>query len=248
MPPPDDALAGLLGPGTLLAVSWVDHETGTLLPVERWAALCKASGAQMVVDACQALGKVPIALDSLEVDAVAFAATKIGGPAGAGAVVLKRGIDLDSLLLGGGQERGRRAGAPDVTAAAGFGGACAALAARLAAQPAIGRHRDRLEAHLIALGGVVNGAESARVKTVTNASFEGQRGQELVAALDVEGVCAASGAACSSGVSEASPVVRAMYPDAEWRARAALRLSLGPETTDADVASAMEALSVVLSR
>jgi cysteine desulfurase len=162
--------------------------------------------------------------------------------------VVKRGIVFDSVLRGGGQERGRRPGASDVIAAAGFGGTCTAVAARLEAQPAIARRRDRLEAYLVERGAVVNGAAGERVATVTNVSIEGRRGQELVAALDVEGLCVASGAACSSGVTEESPVLRAMYPDEPWRARSALRASLGPETTDDEVKAAIGVLELVLGR
>ena len=246
---PDDAtVAALLGPNVLLAVGWVNHETGTILPVDRWARLAREHGARMAVDGSQALGKVPVSAPALGAATLALAAPKIGGPAGAGAVVVARDVDLAPVLHGGGQERGRRPGSPNVVAAAGFGGAAELISERLAAQDAIGRRRDRLEAHLVGRGAEVNGAEAPRVATVTNVSLKGVRGDAWVAALDIEGVCAASGAACSSGVVEASPVVTAMYRDAPWRARATLRLSLGPETSDDDVETTCRALDVVLDR
>jgi cysteine desulfurase len=246
---PDDAVVeALLGPGVLLAVGWVNHETGTVLPVARWAKLAERTGARMAVDASQALGKLPIDVVALGATTVALASSKMGGPSGAGAVVVARDAKLAPTLHGGRQERGRRPGSPNVAAVVGFGAACRALPARLAAMAEVGARRDALEAHLVALGAVINGVEAPRVPTVTNASFRGLRGDALVAALDVEGLCASSGAACSSGVAEASTVVTAMYPDAPWRARATLRLSLGPETSDDDVTSACAALTTVLKR
>lgn len=98
------------------------------------------------------------------------------------------------------------------------------------------------------LGGVVNGSRAARVATATNLSFRGRTGPALVASLDLEGVCCSSGAACSSGVNEPSPVLRALYPHEPWRAESAIRFSLGPEVTDIDVENAISALRRVLSR
>ena len=113
---------------------------------------------------------------------------------------------------------------------------------------AVTRLRDALEAALVARGAVVNGADGPRVGTVTNVSFRGRRSELLVAALDLEGVCVSSGAACSSGLAAPSPVLRAMYPDEPWRATSALRFSLGPGTTEAEVDEALACLDRVLSR
>ncbi|MBW2462706.1 MAG: aminotransferase class V-fold PLP-dependent enzyme [Deltaproteobacteria bacterium] len=246
--PTDGEVASLLGEGALLAVTWVNHETGTVLPVARWGALARQAGALMAVDGCQALGKVEVEAGAALATTLALGAHKVGGPAGAGAVVVAKGTDLGLLLRGGGQERGRRPGSPDVAAAAGFGGACLDLPERLQRQAGIGILRDRLEAHLTARGARVNGAEGPRTATVTNVSIAGARSDTLIAALDIEGVCAASGAACSSGVVDASKVVAAMYPGDADRSRTTLRLSLGPETTEADVDGALERLDRVLDR
>lgn len=235
---------------TLVALQWVNHETGSLLPIADYAALCRARGVPLVVDASQALGKVRVDLRALGADAVAFAASKIGGPHGAGALYVARAVSLAPLLAGGGQERGRRPGTPDVRAAVGFGAAAAVLADRLAAMPRLAALRDRLEAALVARGAVVNGhdAGSERVATATHVAFDGLRGEVLVAALDVEGVCVSSGAACSSGLAAPSPSVLAMYPHAPWRAAGALRFSLGPENDERDVDAALVALDRVLAR
>lgn len=249
--PSVDALAAALTDETaLVALQWVNHETGSLLPIADYAALCRARGVPLVVDASQALGKLPIDLRALGADAVAFAASKIGGPHGAGALYVARAVSLPPLLAGGGQERGRRPGTPDVRAAVGFGAAAAVLADRLADMPRLAVLRDRLEAALVARGAVVNGndAGSERVATATHVAFDGLRGEVLVAALDVEGVCVSSGAACSSGLAAPSPSVLAMYPREPWRAAGALRFSLGPESADADVDAALVALDRVLAR
>jgi cysteine desulfurase len=232
----------------LVCVQWVNHETGTLFPVADYARVCRARGAWFVVDATQALGKVPLDADALGAAALAVASHKIGGPAGAAALLLAVDVDLPPLLAGGGQERGLRPGTPDVVAAVGFGAAAGEVPARLGAMSAVAVRRDRLERALVARGARVAADGAARVATVTNVAFPGRRGDVLVAALDVEGVCASSGAACSSGVAAPSEVLRAMYPAEPWRAEGALRLSLGPETSDADVRGAVEALDRILAR
>ncbi len=231
----------------LACLQWVNHETGTVLPIERYAAQCRAARVPLFVDACQAVGKVPVDLGRLDATAVALAASKIGGPPGAGALWIARGTALASRALGGGQERGRRAGSPDPVAMAGFAHASTLIAERLEAMPAVTARRDRLEATL-ARHGVVNGMEAPRVGTVTNVSVRGWKGPRLVAALDVEGLMASHGAACSSGLEEASKVIAAIAIGAPWRAESSLRLSLGPHTSDLEIDRAIEILERVLSR
>ncbi len=249
LPPDESVVLGALGaePCALLAVQWVNHETGAILPVERWVALAASAGVPSFVDATQALGKIGIDFDALGASALALASHKIGGPAGAGALVVRRGVAIDPRMLGGAQERGLRAGTPDVVALAGFGAACALVEERLRHQARIAPMRDRIEAALIARGARINGA-SRRVATVVNASIPGWRASTLVAALDLEGLEIASGAACSSGVDRPSPVVLATFPDDPARASSAIRVSLGPETSDDDVTRALAILERVLAR
>ncbi len=247
---PDDAsvLAALSAERcALLAVQSVNHETGTVSPVEIWCSMAARVGAPSFVDATQALGKVRIDFETLGASALALASHKIGGPAGAGALVVRRGVVIDPQIVGGTQERGLRAGTPDVVAIVGFGVACELVAERLHAQARIGGQRDRIEAALIARGATVNGVEP-RVATVVDASISGWRSSTLVAALDLEGLAVASGAACSSGVDRPSPVVLAMVPGDPSRASSAIRISLGVETTDDEVTRAIAILERVLSR
>jgi cysteine desulfurase len=247
--PDPSAFASLLSEATRLAVlQWVNHETGTVLPLAAYAARCRERGVRVFVDATQALGKLPVDVEALGADYVAFAAHKIGGPAGSGALWIRRDVPLESLALGGSQERGRRAGTPDVVAQVGFGAACDALEQRLADQPRIARLRDRLETALLELGARRNADEGERVATVSNLWFPGQRADVLVAALDVEGLAASSGAACSSGKSEPSPILLAMHPDQPERASSSIRFSFGPETNETDVDFAIVAIRRVLGR
>ncbi|MFT5356897.1 MAG: cysteine desulfurase, partial [Polyangiales bacterium] len=154
---------------------------------------------------------------------------------GSGALWVRRDVDVRSLFRGGGQEHGRRAGSPGVEAIVGFGAACREVEERLRAMPRIAVWRDQLEGCLMKLGGQVNGAEGPRVASATNCSIAGWESAVLVAALDMEGLCASAGSACSSGTPEPSAVVSALYPKNIERARSALRLSLGPEGLSDDV-------------
>lgn len=247
-PPSADDLAAHLDPDTAVAVQWVNHETGTVFPVEAYVRACRARGARIFIDATQALGKLSIDIDELGADAVAVAAQKIGGPAGAGACWLRRGLDVDPVLEGGSQERGRRPGTPDTSSMVGFGAACALVPQRIHAQPAIGALRDLVERRLREAGASCNAATTSRVATVANLSFEGWEGPLLVAALDLEGICLSTGAACSSGLQEPSAVIRAMYPDEQWRAGSAVRISLGMETTVSEIETALRVFERVLAR
>lgn len=262
--PEPQQLADLIAGGvSMVAMQWVNHETGTLLPIEAYAEVCAAANVPLFVDGTQALGKLTVDLTAVPVTAMAMAAHKLGGPAGVGALFIRRSAPLSSLLLGGGQERGRRAGTPGVLEAVGFGAACEVLPTRLATMPALAELRTRWEASLgadVRAGPAapacapldhrpqINGAEGLRVATASNLSFAGCVGPELVAALDLEGICCASGAACSSGVSEPSPVITAMYRDAPARAKSAIRFSFGPEALDIQVEDVCKVVRDVLAR
>jgi cysteine desulfurase len=218
-----------------VTVQLANHEIGTIQPIAEIARLAHAAGAFVHVDAVQAAGKIPIDAHALGVDTLALSAHKIGGPKGAGALYVRRGFDLPSLMMGGHQERERRPGTENVAAIVGFGAAAARartgqgeLAARLSAL------RDRLEAGLVAAGARVHGG-GARVPNTSNVGFDGVDGELLVAALDLEGVAASTGAACSSGSVEPSPVVTALLANDRARAKEAVRFSLGWDTRAEDI-------------
>ena len=132
--------------------------------------------------------------------------------------------------------------------AVGFGAAATTVTDRLSQMPRIAELRGRIEAVLRASGASINGASRSRVSTACHASIEGVHGHELVAALDLEGVEVSSGAACSSGKADPSESISRLYPDEPWRARSALRVTLGPETTSDEVERACETFAEVIAR
>ena len=236
----------------LLVLQAVNHETGVVQPVAEVAAIAHAGGALLHVDAVQAVGRLP-ASSWAGADMVSVAAHKIRGPKGVGALCTRPGLKVRPLFFGGAQERGVRPGTQDPVASAGFAEAAKrALATGPARHAEVASLRDRLEAALVALSAEVglapalaNGS-APRAPHVTNLSWPGWRGDELCAALDLEGLAVSSGSACSAGTAEPSPVIRAML--GVPRATSAVRLSLGEDTTEDDVTRAVEAFRRVLTR
>jgi cysteine desulfurase len=213
-------------------------------PVAEVAELCAEAGARLHVDAVQAVGKLDPARWR-DGDSFTLAAHKIRGPKSIGALCWRTPSAAPRpILLGGAQERGLRPGTVDPVAAAGLGAALGRLDALFAATRERAALRDRLETALEPVARV-NGA-GERLAHVTNLSFAGWRGDELAAALDLAGVCVSSGSACAAGTSEPSPVVLAML-GAE-RARSALRISLGEETSPGEIEAALGAFQRALAR
>jgi cysteine desulfurase len=235
----------------LLALQALNHETGVVQPLGRAIDLfrARASGDESLVhvDAVQAFGKVAD-LPGLGADTRSLAAHKIRGPKGIGALVTRPGLKLSPVLLGGAQERGLRPGTLDPVAAAGFAVAAAHARTSPGRYAALAPLRDALERAIaqVAAGRTHINGSAARAPHVTNVSIDGWSGVELVAALDLEGVCVSSGAACSAGTVEASPVLTAMLGEA--RAASAVRISLGEETTPGEIDRALAALERVLAR
>jgi cysteine desulfurase len=228
--------------GAVVAVMAANHETGVLQPIPSIAEACLKHGAHLHVDAVQAFGK----LDAewwRGADSVSIAAHKIRGPKGVGALVGRPGWVPEPVLRGGAQERGLRPGTLDASAIAGF--RVAVRHARSGAQryADLSALRDRFESGLAEVT-QINGAGAPRLPHVSNLSVAGFRGDELVAALDLQGVRISSGSACSAGTSEPSPVIAAML--GRERAVSAIRVSLGDETRAEDTARALLALSRVL--
>ena len=229
--------AALSGSPAVVSVMWANNEMGALQPVAEIAARCRAAGVAFHSDAVQALGKVPVRVDEVAADLVAFSAHKVGGPKGVGALYVRRGTRLHPLLHGGGQERGMRPGTEDVAGAAGFAAAAeGAEAERETAMARIGALRDRLEAGLRAAvpGLVVNAAGAPRLPTIGNVSVPGADPEALLMGLDLEGIAVSSGSACSSGAVEPSHVLTAMGIPPEL-AGPSIRFSLGWTTTEAEI-------------
>jgi cysteine desulfurase len=225
----------------LVHCQWANHEVGTLQPVHDVVRLCRDAGVPVHVDAAAACGHVPLDLGALEADLVSLSAHKIGGVPGAGALIIRRGSRFEPLLVGGEQERARRAGLEAMPALIAFGAAAAALrddgqrllhaeAQRARAQVAT------LEAAALAVADVeVVGPSGAsdRLPSLLCLGVHGVEAEPVLIGLDRSGVAVHSGSACSSESIEPSPVLEAMGVDASH----SLRVSVGWSTTDADVAA-----------
>jgi len=245
-----EALENAVGPETALVCCMLaNNETGVVEPVAEAADVAHAAGALLLCDVVQAAGKIPVDLPALRVDLAAITSQKFGGPRGAGALWIAPGVRL-APIAGGHQERGRRAGTENLPGVAGMG---AALEAAVAALPAEGERlrglRDRLASGLLAAlpGARVNGAGATRLPNTLSVTFPGSDGEALLMSLDLEGICASAGAACTSGSTTPSHVLSAMGLTVA-EARGTLRLSLGWSSTDADVEHALRVMPGVVRR
>ncbi len=238
--PADVATAAADAAVSVVHVQFGNHETGVTQPIREIADACADLGALLHVDAAQAAGRVPIDFAALGVDLLTVSSHKMGGPTGVGALLIRRGLRLDPLLLGGDQERARRAGLEDIAGVVGFGevvsqidvGAEGAEQARLT-----GRVRQLFRT----LDGVIeHGHPEHRLPHIAAATIEDVEPQAVLLELDRAGIAAHSGSACSSESLEPSPVLEAMGIDAHH----SLRISTGWSTTDEDA----DALEVALPR
>lgn len=234
----------------LVSVMMANNEVGTLQPVYEIGQVAHARGALFHTDAVQAFGQIPVLVDEIGADLMSLSAHKIYGPKGAGALYVRQGVALESLLHGGSQERERRPGTENVSAIVGFAEA-ASLAVQSLSETALrlARLRDLLEDMVIAVipRAVVNGRRDNRLPNSLNVSFPGLDASALLVNLDLAGISASSGSACSSGSIEPSHVLVAMgHPDD--RVRSAIRFSLGRETTEEEIVTTVEALSELAAR
>ncbi|MBI3700625.1 MAG: cysteine desulfurase [Afipia sp.] len=237
----------------LVSIMLANNETGAIQPIAEVAALIHAAGSVLHVDAIQAFGKIPVDLNALGADCITLSAHKLGGPKGVGALLLADGVQgLSSLVRGGGQEQGRRAGTENVAGIVGFGAATdAAMRAMTEDSERMLRLRSRLEAGLKATPGVVIFGESVpRIPNTTLFAAPGMKAETAVIAFDLEGIALSSGSACSSGKVQPSHVLAAMNVPHNVAA-GALRLSTGWQTSEAEIDRTLEAwrkLSGVLVR
>jgi cysteine desulfurase len=244
-----DDLAARVGDGTaVVSVMLANNETGVVQPVAEAARLARDRGALAHCDAVQAAGKIPVDVRALGVDLLTLSAHKIYGPKGVGCLWVRRGTPLAPLVRGGAQERHRRAGTENVAGIVGFGAATALAQAALETEaPRVAALRDRLEARLLAIPGVLRNGGGPRVPNTANVAFEGVDAEALLIALDLEGVAASAGAACAAGGIEPSHVLRAMGLPPE-RVQSSLRFSLGRGTREEDVDRAADVVAAVVRR
>jgi len=243
---PDTFLEALAPGTTLCALQAANNETGVVQPADEVARQARARGVTSFVDAVQAPGRVaPV----FEADVVAYSAHKFGGPAGVGILAVRRGVQLEPLVPGH-QESGLRGGTPAVVLCE-----AAALALELAEASRatemmrMAKLRDRFErsARELRPGVRVHGAEATRLGNTSNVCFPGVDAETVLIALDLEGYAVSVGAACASGTMRPSPVLLAMGVPVE-DARGSIRVSVGRETTEADIAGVLAALARVLPR
>ena len=246
------ALEEAVGPDTVLvSVQAANSEVGSVQPVAELARVAHAAGALFHTDAVQALGKVPIDLGALGVDAASFSAHKVGGPKGVGALYLKARTPYEPYLLGGGQESGRRSGTQNVAGAAGFAAACRAACEMREAEAARQRAlRDRLYAGLTAFDAVeatvdVEAGSEDFLPNIAHVLVSGLESETLILRFDMRGFGVSGGSACSSHSLEPSHVLHALGIDDD-RAHGALRISMGRYTTERDVDAFLEAVAGVL--
>jgi cysteine desulfurase len=241
-------LAAALGEGNvrLVALMAVNAETGVVQPAREAIALAHRAGVRIHIDAVQVFGRLDDVLE--DADTRSLAAHKMRGPKAVGALLSQPGLALSPVVLGGSQERGLRPGTVDPVSAAGLGEAARHALTSPARWAAVAPLREALEKGLLEAckGARVNGAGGARAPHVTSVAFPGWSGPELVAALDLEGVAASGGSACSAGTAEPSGVLLAMGDVAA--ATSTVRFSLGEETVAADVEAALASARRVLAR
>ena len=235
----------------LVSVMLANNETGVVQDIAALARVAREAGAYFHSDAVQAFGKLALdfrVLNGAGVNALSLSAHKIGGPQGAGALVLDKRLDLDPLIAGGGHERGLRSGTENVAAIVGFGEASRLVRETQAERArALTVLRDRLVAALSSLGARVFGLRAERLPNTVYFSLPGIDGETLVAQLDRAGFAVASGAACSSANPEPSHVLQAMGVD-PLLARGAVRVSLGATTQGAEIDEFMTVLQATYQR
>lgn len=233
----------------LVTVMYANNEIGTIQPIEEIGAVCREKGVLFHTDAVQAVGHLHIDVKAQQIDLLSLSAHKFHGPKGVGALYVRRGIPLETVISGGGQERGKRAGTENVPAIMGM---AAALEEACTGMEENSRKltllRDRLIAGLNQIPySELNGAKEPRLPGNVNFCFEGIEGESLLLLLDEKGICASSGSACTSGTLDPSHVLLAIGRPHEV-AHGSLRLSLGEEMTEKEIDSIIEAVTDVVTR
>jgi cysteine desulfurase len=234
---PEALAAALTDDTAVVSVMHANNEIGTIQPIAELSRLAHERGALFHTDAVQSIGKIPVDVRALGVDLLSLSGHKFNGPKGVGALWIKRGARVTSVMTGGKHERSRRAGTENVAGIAGLGVAAELAAKKLTTESVRLRElRNRLEESVLAkvLGTAINGVREPRVPNTTNIGFDAVEAESLLIALDLEGVAVSTGSACSSGTLEPSHVLRAMGLPTP-RTQNSIRMSLGAGNTEADV-------------
>ena len=233
----------------IVSVMWANNETGNIQPVEQLAELAHKQGALFHTDAVQAVGKVQMDLSKMDIDFLSLSGHKLHAPKGVGALYVRRGVRFRPFLIGGHQERGRRAGTENVASIVGLGKAAELAMAGIAEENTrVKAMRDRLETELLKIKSTrLNGDKEHRLPNTSNISFEYIEGESILMLLDMFGICASSGSACTTGSLEPSHVLRAMGVP-YTAAHGAIRFSFSRYNTEEDVDFVLEKLPPVIDR
>ena len=242
---PDDVRGAIRTDTILISVMYANNETGVVQPLTEISAIARGAGVVLHTDAVQAMGKLPIDVRVLDADLVSVSAHKMYGPKGIGALYVRKGTRVLPCMTGGHHENGLRAGTEDVAGALALAQAMEiAVGAREEESERLGALRERLEMSVLeSVDGVaVHGREASRVPNTSNMSFLSVDGEAVVAHLDLKGICAATGSACTTDSPEPSHVLLAMGVEPR-QAQGAVRLSLGKGTTEEEIDYTVEVLT-----
>lgn len=246
-----ETIAAAMQPNTrLVSVMLANNETGAVQPIAKIGKIAHKANALLHTDAVQACGKLPVAVEYLRCDLLSLSAHKMHAAQGVGALWIRSGVTLRPILHGGTQERRRRAGTENVPGIVGLGAAASLTRTWLAegGSEAVRALRDRLQTGLLSLSGAkVNSAAAERLPNTLSIRFDGVNAEELVIALDLQGLAISGGSACQSGAIEPSHVLRAMGLD-DPAAHSSVRYSLSRLTTEAEVDTAIAITAAALSR
>ena len=232
----------------LVAVMYANNEVGTIEPIEEICEIAHAKGALMFTDAVQAVGNVDIDLSRLKVDMLALSGHKIHAPKGVGMLYIRKGVNIANLVDGGGQEKRRRGGTENLPYIVGLARALEIAKEKLPELDRVRRMRDRLiDAITKVPYSKLNGHRTKRLPGNVNIGFEFIEGESLLLWLDISGICASTGSACSSASLEASHVLLAMGVPHE-KAHGSLRLSISHDTTDADIDYIIETVPGIVEK
>lgn len=246
----EDLQAALRPETVLVSIGLANHEIGTIQPIAACSHLLKGRGISFHVDAVQAAGKLPLAVNTLGVDLLSLSAHKISGPKGAGALYVRKGTTLSPLLRGGPQEREKRAGTENVAAIVGFGVAATLATQELETTTAHCCHlTQRLCEGIVQRipGTFLNSSTHQRLSNTLNVGFSHATGEGLLMGLDLAGIAVSTGSACAAGSLEPSHVLLALGRNTE-EAKSALRFSVGKDTTEQEIDRVLEVLPQIVER
>ena len=246
----DELRAALTDDTALVSIMWANNETGVIFPLAEIGEIVRARGIPFHVDAVQVAGKLPVTVNELPVDLLTISGHKFYAPKGVGALYVRRGITFPPFMIGGHQERNRRAGTENVAGIIGMGKAAEIARGRLVEDAIrVKTLRDQLETLLLEScpDSRVNGSRQNRLPNTLNISFRYLEGESILVLLDQQGICASTGSACTAGSSEPSHVLRAMKVPPDWL-QGAVRFSLSRFNSEEEVRYVNEKVPPIVQR